>query len=90
MYLPDPEQLMLKPRILEGELDVDEEPRDYHEFFWDEAVERGRQIGPSQRLHTQVCRFDQNGIHITMAAGCPHFEMEDETGRNIQRGWTAQ
>ncbi len=88
MYVNDPNELTLRPKLL---VEVaDEEPRDYHEFFWDEAVQRGRHLSPERQPHTQVCRFDGAGEHVTMAKDCPHFEMEDEMGRRIATGWTVQ
>lgn len=92
MYGYDPYQLMEPPALAEVEEDLFEEPRDYHEFFWDEAIERGSNYvsGFSQRLHTQVCRFDKKGEHVIMARNCPHFEVEDEEGKRIRKGWTCQ
>lgn len=91
MYLHDPVALVQHPTLAETEEEVFEEPRDYHEFFWDEAVQRGRSIsGISERLYTQVCKFDEDGNHTVMARNCPHFDLEDEEGKRIQRGWTAQ
>jgi hypothetical protein len=88
MYIGDPTELMLPPKLVQ---DIDlSEPRDYHEFFWDEAVQRGQYAGPAGRAHTQVCRFDDQGDHVTMAKDCPHYEVEDEMGKHIPRGWTVQ
>jgi hypothetical protein len=87
-YVNDPSELALLPELV-SDIPV-EEPRDYHEFFWDEAVERGRYASGYERAYTQVCRFDDNGEHITMAKDCPHFELEDETGKMIREGWTVQ
>lgn len=93
MYLTDPFDHMLPP-VLENsdELDLEEGPRDYHEFFWDEAVERGQYIprAPGKTLHTEICRFNSSGEHTTMARNCPHFDLEDEEGKRIRQGWTVQ
>lgn len=88
MFVNDPSELALPPKqISVVEL---EEPRDYHEFFWEEAIERGRYTGRPDRGYTQVCRLDSHGEHVTMARDCPHFDLEDEMGRRINPGWTVQ
>jgi len=88
MYINDPFDKAIPPSL--EEVILDDEPRDYHEYFWDEYVERGQRVSRKQKLYTQVCRFDQNGDHITMAKDCPHFDAEDEEGRRIRPGWTVQ
>ena len=64
--------------------------RDYHEFFWDEAVQRSLSVGKPQRAYTQVCRFNEAGEHISFARDCPHFNQEDEMGRPVRKGWSVQ
>lgn len=92
MYLQDPHDKALLPELESASLeDLLEEPRDYHEFFWDDTpLDSGRQIGYHHPIHAQVCRFNGRGEHIVMARNCPHFEMEDQEGKTIQKGWTAQ
>lgn len=88
MWVNDPSEKALVPERFD-EI-ADDEPRDYHEFFWDEGIQRGRFVSWQPRIHTQVCRFDGNGGHVSMAQDCPHFEVEDEMGRNIPSNWTVQ
>lgn len=92
MYLIDPFDKIFPPALEQApEEFLEDEPRDYHEFFWDEAVERGHHVDPrGKTLYTEICRFDQDGNHITMAKHCPHFDPEDEEGRKIRTGWTVQ
>jgi hypothetical protein len=85
----DPWEKILPPKLEEAP-DPDEPPPDPKDKFWEEAVERGTHIGPPQRLYTQVCRFGPDGEHTSMAKDCPHFNYEDETGKNIRKGWTVQ
>lgn len=87
-YVNDPSELALLPELV-SDIPV-EAVRDYHEFFYDEAVERGRYTSDYERAYTQVCRFDENGDHVMMAKDCPHFEAEDEMGKVIRKGWTVQ
>ena len=89
MYVNEPSELALLPELKE-EIDF-EEPRDYHEFFWDDQPgDPGKYAAWHRGIHTQVCRFDPEGNHVTMARDCPHFELEDEEGKRIQEGWTVQ
>jgi hypothetical protein len=81
---------MLAPRLKQLEEDLLEEPRDPRESFWDEVKDEGRYVGQKHRLYTQVCRFNQKGLHTVMAKNCPHFKGEDETGRSVRDGWTVQ
>lgn len=93
MYINDPFDKMIPPKLENSEeIDLEEGPRDYHEFFWDEAIERGRYIerAPGKTLYTEICRFDSQGNHLTMAKNCPHFDPEDEEGRKIRTDWTVQ
>lgn len=90
MYVNDPNELAELPaRITDVEL---EEPRDYHEFFWDDTrnPNYGRGADNHWGIHTQVCRFNERGEHIGMAQDCPHFDIADEEGKKIQEGWTVQ
>lgn len=89
MWMNDPFELTQAPVIKEAE-ELFTEPRDYHEFFWDEAIERGHHVQSNKRLHTQVCRFDEYGDHTVMARDCPHFNSDDEEGNIIRKGWTVQ
>jgi hypothetical protein len=90
MYVNDPNELAELPEV-KREV-ILEEPRDYHEFFWDDT--RNPNFGKSADSHwgiqTQVCRFNGKGEHTVMAKDCPHFEIEDEEGSKIQDGWTVQ
>jgi hypothetical protein len=88
-WVEDPWEKTLPPKLAEIE-NLDEEPSDPKEKFWEEAVERGSYVGPPQRLYTEVCRFGPDGEHTSMAKNCPHFEYEDEMGKNIRKGWTSQ
>jgi len=89
-WLPDPFQAAQPPTVelIEEEL---EEPRDYHDYFWDDIrYSQGRDAVRDSGMHMETCRFDENGDHVTMAEHCPHFDVEDETGKRIQPGWTVQ
>ena len=88
MYVLDPDDKALLPFRKAAE--EEEPPPDPREKFWEEAVERGRHVGMPERLYTQVCRFGPNGLHISMAPDCPHFDQEDETGKITAQGWTVQ
>lgn len=88
-YVYDPIALVQHPTIKQAE-GLPDEPRDYHEFFWEEAIERGRHVQGRERLYTEVCRFDENGDHTVMAKNCPHFDSEDEEGKITRPGWTVQ
>lgn len=91
MYVNDPSEKALLPEIFKPAEDILEEPRHYSEFFYDDQPEPGmRMAGYSHGLHTQICRFDQEGNHVTMAKDCTHFDQADEEGPKIQKGWTAQ
>lgn len=91
MYLEDPFEKTLPPK---REIPVEEEeikPRDYREYFWDDQPASGPYFaGPPQRLHTHICRFDEEGNHISMSDRCPHFNESDEVGKQIRKGWTVQ
>ena len=102
MYVNDPSQLAQLPEV-KKEVEF-EEPRDYHEFFGDDQAkpfylpprptvrsERLPNFGEEPaRIHTQVCRFNERGEHVSMAKDCPHFDGDDEMGKKIVQGWTAQ
>lgn len=89
MYVSDPFDKIFPPHLIDNPIE-DDEPRDYHDFFWDDITQGSNHIQGSRRtLHTQVCKF-VDGVHTQMARDCPHFNMEDEEGRLIQKGWTAQ
>lgn len=91
MYINDPFEKTLAPK---REIPIEEEdikPRDYHEYFWDDQPMPGNNVvGLPQRLHTRVCRFDDEGNHISMSDKCPHFDESDEMGKQIRKGWTVQ
>lgn len=92
-YVNDPSEKALLPTILVPEEDLLEEPRDYHEFFGDDLpaqIVEPKFAGSPYQPYTQVCRFNEDGEHTAMAYNCPHFDMEDETGRRIVDGWTVQ
>lgn len=90
MYVNDPSEKAHLPE-LEQSQELLEEPRHYRDFFWDDQpLDTGRHVGYHRSLHTQVCRFDQEGNHLTIAKNCPHFDISDEEGRRIQKGWTVQ
>jgi hypothetical protein len=88
MYGYDPFELAQPPELIKEE--PEEEIRDYHDLFWEEAIERGRYVSGDEFLHTQICRFNKDGEHITMAKDCPHFNIDDEEGKRIKPGWTVQ
>lgn len=89
MYVSDPTDLMRAPVHEQGEEDI--EPRDYHDFFHDDRPALGQKFtGRPDNLHTEVCRLNPDGTHITMAEHCPHFSTEDEMGRPVTPGWTIQ
>lgn len=89
MYINDPFELMLKPKLA-SDIEYDE-PRDYHDYFWDD-----QQMGPPRYaddeigIYSDICVFDSSGDHLYMAENCPHFDAEDEEGKRIVPGWTAQ
>jgi len=88
-YVNDPWDKTLPPVIEQAE-DLFEEPRDYHEFFYDDLPpSSNRELGYQHGLQSEVCRF-KDGKHITMAPNCPHFDEYDEMGRKIREGWVAQ
>jgi hypothetical protein len=89
VYVNDPSDLALLPEVKQDI--ILEEPRDYHEFFYDDQPPHSRRFSEDHRgIYTQICRFDQEGNHVTMAKDCPHFVQSDEEGQKIQKGWTAQ
>lgn len=89
MYVNDPNELATLPEV-KREVAF-EEPRDYHEFFFDDRPKPGSKFAEDHwGIHSQVCRFDSEGNHVAMAHDCPHFDLEDEQGRRIQKGWTVQ
>lgn len=88
-FLNDPHQLAVPPTVESEE--EDEGPRDYHDFFHDDRPEPGMNYADGGwGFHTQVCRFDKGGVHITIADDCPHFSPEDEMGKVVSKGWTVQ
>lgn len=92
MYLNDPFDLLLEPR-LEGwdEVEEDEDgPPDYEEIFYTESRFRPGTLPYHNNFATDVCRFNDSGEHTTMAKNCPHFESHDEEGPRIRQGWTVQ
>lgn len=89
MYVNDPFDKMIPPALEQAE-ELLEEPRDYHEFFWDEAIERGRHAQRMLGAQVQICRFDSSGNHLAMAKNCPHFDSDDEQGRKVRTDWTVQ
>lgn len=88
MYVNDPFDLTVPPSI-ESNIEI-EEPRDSKDFFWDDVVYWPDTVSYHQGLHTDICRFDEAGNHTQMSKKCPHFDPEDEEGRRITKGWTAQ
>lgn len=90
MYVSDPHELAYLPEVKQ-EIEF-AEPRDYHEFFYDDqqGLNLGTTTGDHLGIHTQICRFDSEGNHVYMAKDCPHFNIEDEMGKTIQQGWTVQ
>jgi hypothetical protein len=86
----DPNELALLPEVI-SEVELGE-PRDYHEFFWDDTRDPnfGRSVDYHLGIHTQVCRFNGRGEHIVMAKDCPHFVESDEEGKKVIPNWTAQ
>jgi len=89
-YVNDPSELALLPEKIS--VVEEEEPRDYHEFFYDDIpAEGGRYAGSPEMLYTEVtCHFNELGEHIYMSPKCPHFDMEDEEGRRVNPSWTVQ
>lgn len=88
-YINDPYELMLEPQLI-SEIEF-EEPRDYHEFFYDDLPEPGSKYTEWHRgIHSSICVFDEHGQHVYMSDDCPHFESEDEEGKRIKQGWTVQ
>lgn len=86
----DPNDLAQLPTVKQ---DIElEEPRDYHEFFWDDARNPNYGKSPDSHwgIHTQVCRFNERGEHVVIARDCPHYDQSNEEGPQIQKGWTAQ
>lgn len=90
MYVNAPSELAELPQV-KHEIEF-EEPRDYHEFFYDDArnPNYGKHADSHWGIHTQVCRFNERGEHVSMAKDCPHFDIADEEGPQIQKGWTVQ
>lgn len=90
-YVNDPSEKALLPTILVPEEELLAEPRDYHEFFYDDLPKYDPKFaGSPYQPYTQVCVFDEEGNHTSMAHNCPHYDMEDETGRKIRGSWTVQ
>lgn len=88
-YVDDPYALARQPELISDE-SLFREPRDYHEFFWDDQqMQETRYAESDMGIHTDICVF-RDGHHVYMADGCPHFEPEDEQGRIIRQGWTVQ
>jgi hypothetical protein len=86
----DPHELALLPEREQAQ-ELFEEPRPYKDFFYDDhAPASGRETGHVRGIHTQVCRFNQQGEHAYVADDCPHGSMEDEQGRIMPPGWTVQ
>lgn len=90
-YVNDPSELALLP-LPESQIYEDEEPRDYHEFFYDDQPPSNfRQVGYPEYLHTEVtCHFNGQGEHTYMSPNCPHFDEYDQEGRRIRENWTVQ
>lgn len=90
MYVNEPSEKAWLPEI-EQSPELFDEPRHYSDFFYDDQpLDSGPRVGYARGVHTQVCRLDGNGNHLTMAKDCPHFDGYDEEGRIIQKGWTVQ
>lgn len=89
-YINDPFELAVPPKLQDSEIDFEEEPRDYHDFFYDDI-----HISPDNTLYhsgiyTEACRFDEVGEHTYIAKNCPHFDAANEEGPRIRQGWTIQ
>lgn len=91
MYLNDPFDLTLQPQI-EGWDKVEEEEQgpDYQEIFNAESHFRPGTLPYHNNFAVEICRFDNQGNHLTMAKNCPHYEGSDEEGPRIRPGWTVQ
>lgn len=87
-WVNDPYDLA-QPPVLEKDIET-EEPRDSKDFFWDDITYWPDTAHYHQGIHTDVCRFDDEGNHTHMAENCPHYDEYDEMGRRIVPGWTAQ
>lgn len=88
-YINDPSELAMSPALI-SDIEI-EEPRDYHDYFWDDQqLGSAKYADNSYGIHVQRCVFDDSGDHLYMAKDCPHFELEDEEGPRIQQGWTVQ
>ena len=94
MYVNNPDEKAMLPELDKASIieQLMEEPPDPREAFWEEAskVDSARSVDYHGAIHAQVCRFNSRGEHVIMARDCPHFETEDEEGKTIQKGWTAQ
>lgn len=91
MYVNDPFELTLEPKI-EGwdqEEDENDEP-DYDEIFHSEFRHYPGISGRSYHAAVDVCRFDEQGNHVVMAKNCVHFNEVDEEGPRVRPGWTIQ
>lgn len=89
-YVNDPVELAYPP-VLEDKNIESEEPRDYHEFFYDDLpYSFSRSVDHETGIHTDVCRFDDSGNHVLISGKCPHFDIEDEEGKIVKPGWTVQ
>lgn len=84
------------PPINQADLEDDEEidPRyNLDGVFYGETVPgqpMASELGGKEFEPVDICRFDEAGNHTFMGRACPHFDMEDEMGRTIRPGWTAQ
>jgi hypothetical protein len=88
-WLTDPYQLAQPPTVEQTEVEI-EEPPSNEEIFHESIRHYPDTVGHGFGFHTEVCRFDESGNHTAMADNCPHFNAEDETGKQIQPGWTVQ
>lgn len=88
-WLTDPFQLAQPPTVEEQEIEL-EVPPSNEEIFHESIRHYPDTVGHDHGIHIQVCRFDELGNHTSIAENCPHFSIEDEQGKQIQPGWTAQ
>lgn len=91
MYINDPFDLTLLPKLEGEEIEEEEErPPTNEEIFYTESRFRPGTLPYHNNFAVDVCRFDEQGHHTTMAKNCPHYESEDEEGQRVKTGWTVQ
>lgn len=80
---------VLQPFHVEDDPEPEVIPLAEH-FFSELSRPAGKTVSREWAIHTERCRFDSAGNHLTMAEHCPHFDSHDEMGKRINTGWTVQ